>query len=258
MIADDATLLRIYLNASQKWRGMVLYRAIVELARNRKLAGISVFPVDLGYGAHRTLRDSSSEYASSEVPIVVEAVDTTDQVMALADELGTMIGEGLLASSAVKVHLYSHAGEGPPSGAASPQAGIPSHTEEATGNQGATPMKIEGGANRLTVYVGSTDTWGRRNLAVAIVEACRNMGIAGATVSRGIMGFGKHSVIHKAHFLGLSDDLPEKIEIIDRPEEIARLLPVLDQMIGGGLIVLEDVQVVRYLHDQKRAKGEVP
>ena len=65
------------------------------------------------------------------------------------------------------------------------------------------------------------------------------------------MGFGKHSVIHKAHFLGLSDDLPEKIEVVDRPEEIERLLPLLDQMIGGGLIVVEDVHVVRYLHEPK-------
>ena len=57
--------------------------------------------------------------------------------------------------------------------------------------------------------------------------------------------------------LGLSDDLPEKIEVVDRPEEIDRLLPVLDQMIGGGLIVVEDVHVVRYLHDPKGEKGLV-
>ena len=76
-------------------------------------------------------------------------------------------------------------------------------------------MKIEGDGKRVTVYVGSADTWHGRNLAVAIVERCRELGMAGATVSRGIMGFGKHSVIHKAHLLGLSDDLPEKIEIVD-------------------------------------------
>ena len=75
--------------------------------------------------------------------------------------------------------------------------------------------------------------------------------------SRGVMGFGKHSVIHKAHLLALSDDLPEKIEVVDRPEEIERLLLVLDPMIGGGLIVVEDVHVVRYLHDPKREKGAV-
>ena len=117
-------------------------------------------------------------------------------------------------------------------------------------------MKIEGDAKRVTVFVGSADNWHGRNLAVAIVEQCRAMGMAGATVSRGIMGFGKHSVIHKAHFLGLSEDLPEKVEVVDRPEEIERLLPVLDQMVGAGLIVVEDVHVVRYLHEPKAAKGK--
>jgi PII-like signaling protein len=81
------------------------------------------------------------------------------------------------------------------------------------------PMKIEREGKRVTVYVGSADTWHGRNLAVAIVEQCRAMGMAGATASRGVMGFGKHSVIHRAHFLGLSEDLPEKNEIVDRPEE---------------------------------------
>ncbi|MBX6312872.1 MAG: DUF190 domain-containing protein [Isosphaeraceae bacterium] len=117
-------------------------------------------------------------------------------------------------------------------------------------------MKIEGQAKRVTVYIGSSDTWDGRNLAVAIVERCREMGIAGATVCRGIMGFGKHSVIHRPHLLALSEDLPEKVEIVDRPEEIARLLPVLDGMIGGGLIVVEDVHVVRYLHEPKGSAGQ--
>jgi PII-like signaling protein len=108
----------------------------------------------------------------------------------------------------------------------------------------------------VTVYIGSSDTWGGRNLAVAIVERCRAMGIAGATACRGLMGFGKQSVIHRAHLLGLSEDLPEKVEVVDRPEEVERLLPVLDEMIGGGLIVVEDVHVVRYLHDPKGSAGE--
>ena len=77
------------------------------------------------------------------------------------------------------------------------------------------------------------------------------MGMAGATLTRGIMGFGKNSRIHRAHLLGLSDDLPERIEVVDRPERIDPLLPALDEMVGGGLIVVEDVQVVRYLHDPK-------
>ena len=107
-------------------------------------------------------------------------------------------------------------------------------------------MMIEGDARRVTVYVGSRDTWHGKNLAAAIVERCRAMGMAGATLTRGIMGFGKNSRIHRAHFLGLSDDLPERIEVIDRPERIDELLPALDEMVGAGLIVVEDVRVIRY------------
>ncbi len=107
-------------------------------------------------------------------------------------------------------------------------------------------MMIEGDARRVTIYVGSRDTWHGQNLAAAIVERCRALGMAGATLTRGIMGFGKNSRIHRAHLLGISDDLPERIEVVDRPERIEELLPVLDEMVHGGLVVVEDVRVVRY------------
>jgi PII-like signaling protein len=70
----------------------------------------------------------------------------------------------------------------------------------------------------------------------------------------GVLGFGKTSRIHRAHLLGLSEDMPERIEIVDQTERIEPLLPVLEEMVQGGLIVLEDVQVIRYLHDPKGAK----
>lgn len=119
-------------------------------------------------------------------------------------------------------------------------------------------MDTEGEAQRLTAYIGSSDTWQGRNLALAIVERCRALGMAGATATRGLMGFGKQSRIHRAHLLGLSVDLPEKVEVIDRPERIAALLPILDEMIGGGLVVLEDVRVVRYQHDPSRPGAAGP
>ena len=109
-------------------------------------------------------------------------------------------------------------------------------------------MPIEGQAQRVTVYIGSSDTWHGRNLALAIVESCRALGIAGATASVGVMGFGRHSVIHRAHLLGLSSDLPERVEIVDRPDRVEALLPVLEEMVGGGLIILQDVQAVHYRH----------
>jgi PII-like signaling protein len=112
-------------------------------------------------------------------------------------------------------------------------------------------MKIEGDAQRVTVYIGNSDTWHGRNLVTAIVEKCRELGIAGATATVGVMGFGKTSRIHRAHLLGLSEDLPERIEIVDQPERIEVLLPELEKLVQGGLVVLEDVHVIRYLHDPR-------
>ncbi len=254
MIPPEATLLRVYSKAIEKWHGVPLYRAIVESARRRHLAGASVFPVELGYGSHRQLHDVTSEYASFDMPIVVEIVDAAERIAELVSDLDTMVGEGLVVLNQARVCHYRHAAESNQAGRSELAICPPPHSGRLSGEGGTSPMKIEGEGKRVSVYVGSADTWGGRNLAVAIVEQCRKLGLAGATVTRGIMGFGKQSVIHKAHLLGLSDDLPEKIEVVDKSEEIDRLLPILDQMLGGGLIVVEDVHVVRYLHEPKGAQ----
>jgi PII-like signaling protein len=97
---------------------------------------------------------------------------------------------------------------------------------------------------KVTIYVGSQDTWQGQNLGAAIIERCRREGLAGATMTRGMMGFGKNSVVHRAHLLALSDDMPERIEVIDRPERIDAILPILEEMIGGGLILVQEVKSV--------------
>ena len=232
-------------------------RCIARWSRRREEAGWpahSVFPVEIGYGVHRRVHDIASEYSSFEIPIVVEVVNAVERVASLTSELETMVGEGLIVISNAQVLRYTHGAEPSEPVRRESAIGPASPTDRVRNEEGPSPMKIEGDAKRVTVYIGSADTWGGRNLAVAIVETCRSLGMAGASVSRGVMGFGRHSVIHKAHFLGLSDDLPEKIEVVDRPEAIEQLLPVLDEMIGGGLIVVEDVHVVRYSHDPKRAQ----
>jgi len=252
MIPHEAALLRVYLNVNDKWHRVELFRAVVEAARRFSMAGASVFPVELGYGVHRQIHDAASEYSSFELPIMVELIDAAEKVKQFQAELQTMIGEGLAVLSPARVVRYAHGLERQDGdvGARATDLSPPPTTDLEKG--GSSAMKIEGEARRVTVYIGSADTWGGRNLAVAIVEQCRKLGLAGATVTRGVMGFGKHSIIHKAHFLGLSDDLPEKVEIIDQPAAIDRLLPVLDQMLGGGLIVIEEVHVARYTHDDKK------
>jgi len=98
----------------------------------------------------------------------------------------------------------------------------------------------------LRIFVGESDRHGHHPLYEAIVLKARETGLAGATVVRGVMGFGKHSVLHTAKILRLSEDLPMVVEIADSLEKIEQFLPVLDQMITDGLVTLERVRVIHY------------
>lgn len=117
-------------------------------------------------------------------------------------------------------------------------------------------MKIQSPARRLTIYVGESDTWQGKPLYHAIVLKARELGLAGATVYRGIEGFGANSRVHTARVLELSSDLPVVIEIIDNAERLHALLPFLDEAVREGLVVLEDVEVVAYRRNRRGdAKG---
>lgn len=109
-------------------------------------------------------------------------------------------------------------------------------------------MQIEGKGKALAVYVGESDHWHGKPLYAAIVERARQEGLAGATVSKGSMGFGANSRIHTASIVRLSEDLPVVITIIDMPERIERFLPILHEMVSEGLVATWDVEVELYRH----------
>jgi len=98
----------------------------------------------------------------------------------------------------------------------------------------------------LRIFVGESDRHGHRPLYEAIVLKAREQGMAGATVLRGVMGYGKHSILHTAKILRLSEDLPMVIEIVDSREKVEEFLPCLDEMISDGLVTLEPVRVLQY------------
>lgn len=107
-------------------------------------------------------------------------------------------------------------------------------------------MKLEGEGKLLRIFIGESDHWEGMPLYEAIVRKVREEGFAGATVLKGIEGFGAHSRIHTARILRLSMDLPIVIEVVDRADRIDALLPFLDEMIGEGLITVEPVHIVKY------------
>jgi PII-like signaling protein len=112
-------------------------------------------------------------------------------------------------------------------------------------------MKVEGDAKQVTVFVNSTDQWHGRPLYAAVVQVCQERGIAGATVTRCVEGYGAGRHLHTARLLELSENLPVRIEIVDLAERIDPLLPVLGGMIGEGLVVIANVHILRFLPDTK-------
>src|SRR6476661_10354303 len=102
----------------------------------------------------------------------------------------------------------------------------------------------------LRVFVGESDRHGRHPLYESIVLKAREQGLAGATVLRGVMGFGKNSILHTAKILRLSEDLPMVVEIVDSLEKVEAFMPQLDEMIKDGLVTLEEVKVVHYKSSQ--------
>jgi hypothetical protein len=108
-------------------------------------------------------------------------------------------------------------------------------------------MKLEGHQQRLTIYIGESDRYGHTPLATEIVQRAHAAGLAGASVFRGVEGYGASNHIHTTRILSLSDDLPIAIVIVDRPDAIAAFFPHLDELIGDGLVVVDDVEVVRHV-----------
>lgn len=108
-------------------------------------------------------------------------------------------------------------------------------------------MDLQETAVRLKIYLGESDRWEGRPAYQAVVQLMRERGIWGATVTRGIYGFGKRSLLHSASALRLSEDLPLIVEVVEAEDKILPLVPELSKMVRGGLITVEDVKVLRHL-----------
>jgi PII-like signaling protein len=107
-------------------------------------------------------------------------------------------------------------------------------------------MQIPEEGQLLRIFIGESDKWKGLPLYEAIILKARELGIAGATMLRGLMGYGANSRIHTAKILRLSEDLPIVVEIVDGREKISALLPLIEEMVGDGLITLENVRVLQY------------
>ncbi|MEI6208424.1 MAG: DUF190 domain-containing protein [Desulfuromonadales bacterium] len=106
----------------------------------------------------------------------------------------------------------------------------------------------------MRIFIGESDRCGHKPLHEALVELLRREGFAGATVLRGVSGFGAHSVYHTRKLLDLSADLPLIVEVVDSQSKIDAIMPRIDGMMGGGMITLDKTTVIRYSHNEKKSK----
>jgi hypothetical protein len=117
-------------------------------------------------------------------------------------------------------------------------------------------MRVLSGEQILVrVFIGESDKWHHRSLASALLERLREEHFAGATVFKGVAGFGARSILHTARILRLSEDLPVVIEIVDSEDRMPRLTEILDEMVSEGLVTMEKVRVLKYA---PRAQGDAP
>jgi PII-like signaling protein len=116
-------------------------------------------------------------------------------------------------------------------------------------------VKLSGRALRLSIFIGEGDSWHHKSLYTEIVHRAHKAGLAGATVIRGIEGFGASSRIHTTHVFRLSGDLPLLVVIVDAEDRVREFLPRLDELEISGLVILDEVNVVRYVADERKRRG---
>ena len=204
----------------------------MEALRANEIAGVTVYRGILGYGANRRIHKDKTLSLSHHRPIMLAVIDTEAKLAAFTPILDQMLQQGLVVLSDVDVIKYTHDYKG---------------TDR---RAGGAKVKLEGKAKMLRIHFGEDDKWQGKPLYRAIVEKCRELDIAGATVYRGIEGYGASTLIHRSHLLSFLSDAPIMISIVDTDENVQKLIPTLDQMVDEGLIPISDVEVIKYVHQE--------
>ncbi len=226
LTTGKALKVSITVSDGAKYHGASAYASILDFLFYRGVSGATVLKGIAGFGADHHLHSTSVVEVSDKLPIRIEFVETREKVTELMGKLEEMAGTGLIEVQETTV-------------AKAPQLSkqkrpIPEH------------LKIEGKARLMRIYVGESDRWQDKPLHEALVHAMRANDIAGVTVYRGIEGFGAHRRAHKEKPTHLSRDASIMLSVVDTDDKLQKFLPVVDQMVQEGLVVMSDVDIVKY------------
>jgi PII-like signaling protein len=226
-----AKRLIVTVNEASRWHGRSLYNALLELFQHKGLAGATVSRGIAGFTGHGTISTINIVDLSSDLPVRIEIVDSAEAIERVLPDVYDMVDKGLVELQDTTVIKF------------------------ATGEKPAAPaakkgelMRLIGKAKMLRVHIGEDDKWEGEPLYEAIVKRAAQLDLAGATVYRGMLGYGAHRRIHRHKTITLSSDDPIMIAIVDEEEKINTMLAALETMVSGGcLIAISDVTVVKYV-----------
>jgi hypothetical protein len=253
----EQTLLRVYLRNTDKYGWSSAAEALVQRAKTKQLAGATVLRGIMGLDITGQLLESGRWSLVEHVPVIIEIVDHPQTIGSFLADVDEIVPEGLatLERAHVLVYRQNRAGADKAAmrlevpGPVASFSTLPTYEEFPT-------MKMSEEGQLLRVFCGESDTWEGQPLYRAVVLKAKELGLAGATVLRGPMGFGANSRMHTANLLELSTDLPIVIELVDCAEKIQSLLPFLDQAVAEGMITIEAVRVLRYRHNRDKVRPQ--
>jgi uncharacterized protein len=231
LTAGPAKKVSIYVGEDHQYHGQSLYSAILDFLFYRGISGANVVRGIAGFGADHHMHTMKIERLTENLPIKIEFIELPQKVEELLPKLQGMVGTGLIEIQDTTVVKPSEV-----SRKESAQASIPS-------------LRREGKAKLMRIFVGENDKWHGKPLYKALVESLRANDIAGVTVYQGILGYGANRRIHKETALNLSHDRPMVLSVIDTEEKLRAYFPILDGLVQQGLVVLSDVDLIKYTHD---------
>jgi len=216
----------IYINEDTRHHLEPLWNAIFTYLQHKMVAGATVLRPMMGFGSHHHRHSMESETTMEHMPIRIEFVDSEDRVNEVLPTLYDMVHDGLIEvqDTAVVKAVRDEKAEALP------------HTE------------VRGAGKMMRIFLGEADRWAGEPLHEEILKTLRMMDVSGATVYRGILGYGAKGHTHKSQFLNLPHNLPLVIAVVDRQENIDRAISAVTPMISDGLIVISDVEVIRLAH----------
>jgi PII-like signaling protein len=229
--SGPAKKVSIYVGEDQQYHGNALYAAILEFLFFRRIAGATVTRGIAGFGADHHLHTTRILRLTEDLPIKIEFIETLEKVDEVLPKLHAMVGTGLIELQDTTIIKPSE-----------PQKKLAAEERVAA-------FKYEGKAKLMRIYIGENDKWGEKPLHEALVQGLRANDIAGVTVYRGILGYGANRRLHADTTLSLSHDRPMMLAVVETEEKLRAFLPVLDDMVQQGLVVLSDVDIIKYSHN---------